>query len=70
MKLDEAKEAAREIGFPIVIKPINGNQGKGVSLNIQSIDEIPDAFRIAAEISENILVEEYVKGNDYRVFVV
>ncbi|NLC44675.1 MAG: cyanophycin synthetase [Clostridiales bacterium] len=70
MKLDEAKEAAREIGFPIVIKPINGNQGKGVSLNIQSIDEIPDAFRIAAEISENILVEEYVKGNDYRVLVV
>lgn len=70
MTVDEAKEAATKVGFPIVIKPINGNQGKGVSLNIQSIDEIPDAFRIAAEVSENILVEEYVKGNDYRVLVV
>ena len=70
MTVDEAKEAAVEICFPIVIKPINGNQGKGVSLNIQSIDEIPDAFRIAAEVSEIILVEEFVKGNDYRVLII
>ncbi|MDD2503468.1 MAG: cyanophycin synthetase, partial [Clostridia bacterium] len=47
-----------------------GNQGKGVSLNIQSVDEIPDAFRIASEISENVLVEEYIKGNDYRVIII
>ena len=70
MTVGEAKEAATEIGFPIVVKPINGNQGKGVSLNIQSIDEISDAFRIAGEVSETILVEEYVKGNDYRVLVI
>ncbi len=70
INVDEAKKAAAEIGFPIVVKPINGNQGKGVSINIQSVDEIPDAFRIASEVSENILVEEYVRGNDFRVLII
>jgi cyanophycin synthetase len=67
---EEAVEAAKEIGSPVVLKPINGNQGRGVSLNIQSDEEIVNAFRIAAQISESVLVEEYIKGNDYRVLIV
>jgi len=68
--VDEAIEAAEEIGFPVVIKPINGNQGRGVSLNIQTSEEIPNAFRIANEYSEYVLLEEYIYGNDYRILVV
>lgn len=66
----EAIQAADEIGYPVVLKPVNGNQGKGVSSNIQCPEEIADAFRIAAEFSENILVEEYIKGNDYRILII
>ena len=68
--LEEAREAAEEIGYPVVIKPVNGNQGKGVSLNIQTPDEIKNAFEIASKFTENILVEEYINGNDYRVLIV
>ncbi|HHY81136.1 MAG TPA: cyanophycin synthetase [Clostridiales bacterium] len=70
MTVDEALKAADEIGYPVVLKPVNGNQGKGVSLNIQSPEEIPSAFQIASQISDNILVEEYISGNDYRVLIV
>jgi cyanophycin synthetase len=66
----EAIQAADEIGYPVVLKPVNGNQGKGVSSNIQCPEEIADAFRIAAEFSENILVEEFIKGNDYRILII
>jgi cyanophycin synthetase len=68
--IKEAIQTAEEIGYPVVLKPVNGNQGKGVSLNIQCPEEIPEAFRIAAAFSENILVEEYINGNDYRILVV
>ena len=67
---EEAVEAAKEIGCPVVIKPINGNQGRGVSLNIQSPEEIVSAFHIASHVSEGVLLEEYIKGNDYRVLIV
>ena len=60
---------AAKIGYPVVIKPVNGNQGKGVSLNIQSPYD-SQCVSIAAGYSENILVEEYIKGNDYRILVV
>ena len=68
--IEEAIEAAEAIGYPMVIKPVNGNQGKGVSLNIQTHEEIPNAFRIAKKYSENVLLEEYIYGNDYRILVV
>jgi len=68
--IEEAKEAAEEIGYPVVVKPVNGNQGKGVSLNIQTPDELNNAFRIASKFTENILVEEYINGNDYRILIV
>ena len=70
MTESEAITAAQEIGYPIVIKPLNGNQGKGVSVNIHTPEEIPQAVRLAAEISDQIMVEEYIRGNDYRVLVI
>lgn len=68
--LEEVLESAQYIGFPVVIKPINGNQGRGVSLKLQSVEEVTNAFHIARQISESVIVEEYIKGNDYRVLVV
>jgi len=62
--------AANQIGMPVVIKPFDGNQGKGVYLNLNTEDEIRYAFREASKYSTGVIVEKYVKGRDYRILVV
>lgn len=62
--------AANYIGYPVVIKPFDGNQGKGVHLNLTSNRQVRTAFREAARRSTGIIVEKYVKGQDFRVLVV
>ncbi|WP_411676597.1 cyanophycin synthetase [Caproicibacter sp.] len=62
--------AAGQVGLPVVIKPIDGNQGKGVSLNLNSEEEIKAAYRNAAKFGTGAVVEQYVKGKDFRVLVV
>jgi cyanophycin synthetase len=68
--LQEALEIAKELGYPVVVKPERGNQGKGVSLGLTTPEEVADAFRFAKLVDENIIVEKHVKGKDYRVLVV
>jgi cyanophycin synthetase len=67
--LDEAWAAALEIGLPVVVKPQDGNQGKGVTVNIVSRDHMAVAFRAAAEHG-TVMVEQFLPGNDYRLLVV
>ncbi|MBS3947652.1 MAG: ATP-grasp domain-containing protein, partial [Dethiobacter sp.] len=66
----EACRAARLLGFPVVAKPDNGNQGKGISLEICSYHEVEQAFAAAAAISATVLVEKHIYGRHYRVLVV
>lgn len=61
---------AKQIGMPVVIKPFDGNQGKGVHLNLKTDEEIKAAFREASKYSNGIIVEKYVKGCDFRILVV
>ncbi|MBM7581509.1 cyanophycin synthetase [Caldicoprobacter guelmensis] len=68
--IEDALQIAEELGYPVVIKPEKGNQGKGVSLNLTTPEEVVQAFKIARQVDENIIVEKYIKGNDYRVLVV
>lgn len=63
-------EAIRMIQAPFVIKPLDGNHGNGVGLNLQTEDEALAAFTIAKKFSKSVLVEEMCFGNDYRVLVV
>jgi cyanophycin synthetase len=65
-----AVKAARNIGYPVVIKPLDGNQGKGVTTNITSDVEAREAFELATLHSKTVIVEQYFKGRDYRVLVV
>ena len=67
--LDEAWAVALEIGLPVVVKPQDGNQGKGVTVNIVSRDHMAVAFAAAAEHGE-VMVEKFLPGNDYRLLVV
>lgn len=62
--------AAEQVGGPVVIKPLDGQQGKGVSLNLTTPDEVRRAFQIASDYSSRVLVEEMLAGQDYRVLVV
>ena len=67
---NEACRAARFLGFPVVVKPDNGNQGKGVSLEICSNNEVVKAFEAAAVYSSTVLIEKYLSGRHYRLLVV
>jgi cyanophycin synthetase len=67
---DEAWSAAQEIGLPVVVKPAEGNQGKGVSINLTSEEQVTAAYAFARAHGETVLVERYVDGDDYRLLVV
>jgi cyanophycin synthetase len=67
---EDACTAAAEIGGPVVIKPRDGNQGKGVAVNIETREQIFAAYTAAAEVSSDIIVEQYLSGHDFRMLVV
>ncbi|MBK7280780.1 cyanophycin synthetase [Candidatus Aalborgicola defluviihabitans] len=67
---EDAWAAAGEIGLPVVVKPKDGNQGKGVTVNITTQEHLVKAFATAKEFREDILVERYMPGNDFRLLVV
>ncbi len=66
---DDAWAAAHEIGLPVVVKPQDGNQGKGVTVNVSTREQLDIAYRVAAEIGE-VMVERFLPGSDYRLLVV
>ncbi|NSL56253.1 cyanophycin synthetase [Uliginosibacterium aquaticum] len=68
--LEDAWLAANEIGFPVVVKPQDGNQGKGVAVNITTREQFEIGYRAANEISDEVLVEKYLPGHDFRMLVV
>ena len=68
--LQQALILAEKIGYPVVVKPEKGNQGKGVSLNITNPADIAEAFNLASKFDNNVLVEKYIPGKDYRVLVI
>ena len=67
---DDAWKAACEIGLPVVVKPLDGNQGKGVTVNITSEEQLRKAYEVATTFRDSILVERYMPGNDFRLLVV
>ncbi|HEY6568701.1 MAG TPA: cyanophycin synthetase, partial [Candidatus Limnocylindrales bacterium] len=69
---DEAVAAAKRIGYPCVLKPLDGNHGRGVALNLRSEDDVRAAFKVALRESRSgdVVVESYITGNDYRCLVI
>jgi len=62
--------AAKIIGYPVVVKPFDLNQGKGVFANITDEEELIKAFNTATTYSRAVLVEKHIEGADYRLLVV
>lgn len=65
------EDAIAEVGgFPIVIKPLNGNHGRGITIEIVTFKEALDAFDMAQEVSEEVIIERFHAGRDHRVLVI
>ncbi|MFI5160268.1 MAG: cyanophycin synthetase [Sphingobacteriales bacterium] len=63
-------EAIRKVGFPLVFKPLDGNHGRGISINIRTKEDAIAAYEFAAKISRRVIVEKFVTGYDFRVLVI
>ncbi|MEQ9670333.1 cyanophycin synthetase [Coleofasciculus sp. G2-EDA-02] len=69
--LDELEGAIEELGgYPIVIKPLDGNHGRGITIDIRTWDEAEKAYDRAKDISRAVIVERYYPGFDHRVLVI
>ena len=70
--VDQAVTVANRIGYPVVCKPLDGNHGRGVCLDLQNEQEVRDAFPIAQEESRRgwVIVETFITGKDYRCLVI
>jgi cyanophycin synthetase len=66
----DAVRAAERIGYPVVIKPLAGNHGRGVSINLKNQEEVSAAFEKALEHGRTSVVESYIEGYDHRLLVV
>lgn len=69
---DGAVAAAREIGYPVVVKPLDGNHGRGVGLDLRDEESVRAAFIAAKEQSRRglVVVESFIEGKDYRCLIV
>jgi cyanophycin synthetase len=67
---EDAVAAFHELTPPVVVKPLDGNQGRGVSLRLESEAQVREAFRIAREHRSQVLVECFIEGRNFRVIVV
>jgi cyanophycin synthetase len=66
----DAVSAASRIGYPVVLKPYNGNHGRGVSINLTDADQVVAAFHVAQAVSRSVIVEKFITGHDHRMLVV
>ena len=66
----EVDTAIDKIGFPLVFKPLDGNHGKGASINVKTPEEAKAAFEHAKKYSRKIIVEKFITGHDFRILVI
>ncbi|WP_113651186.1 cyanophycin synthetase [Pedobacter namyangjuensis] len=68
--LEDVHDAIKRVGFPLVFKPLDGNHGKGATINVKNEEEAIAAFHYAKEYSRRIIVEKFITGHDFRVLVI
>jgi cyanophycin synthetase len=69
-RVRDAVRAAERIGYPVVLKPLSGNHGRGVSINLKTQSEVEVAFEKAAEHGRTVIVESFLEGFDHRLLVI
>lgn len=68
--IDDVYHAIKTVGFPLVFKPLDGNHGKGATINVKTEHEAVGAFEHAKQYSKRIIVEKFITGYDFRVLVI
>lgn len=66
----DLKQTCDYVGYPLVIKPVNGNHGRGITVNITTFAQARVALKAAKEVSGKVIVEKYITGVDYRLLVI
>jgi cyanophycin synthetase len=69
-RLRRAEQVAERIRYPVVVKPLNANHGRGVTTNIESVEQLEAAYDKAKEHSDGVIVETFLEGLDHRLLVV
>lgn len=67
---EDAWDAAQEIGLPVVVKPKDGNQGRGVAVNLGTREQVVTAYAAAKAEGSTVLVEKFAPGCDYRLLII
>ncbi|MCZ2405814.1 MAG: cyanophycin synthetase [Burkholderiales bacterium] len=67
---EEAWEAAQDIGLPVVVKPSDGNHGRGVTLDLRKEEDIKAAYHVAYPEGSDVMVERFIPGSEHRLLVV
>ncbi len=64
------RDAVRHVGFPLVFKPLDGNHGKGATINVLTMEEAEAAFEYAQKYSRRVIIERFITGYDFRILVI
>ncbi len=66
----DAWEAAQDIGLPVCVKPVNGNHGRGVFIDVKTREEVEKAYSVALDEGSGVLVERSIPGTEHRLLIV
>lgn len=67
---EDLENAIERLGYPLALKPIAGNHGRGITTNVKNMEDAIEALRIAKEHSRRVIVEQFITGFDHRVLVI
>ena len=67
---EDLDTAVKKIGYPIVLKPVGGNHGRGATINITNWEQAVDALYVAKKISRGVIAEKFITGYDHRLLVI
>nr|WP_068893033.1 cyanophycin synthetase [Pedobacter panaciterrae] len=68
--IEDLPDAIKKVGFPLVFKPLDGNHGKGATINVKTVEAATEAFEYAKNYSRRIIIERFITGYDFRVLVI
>lgn len=67
---EDLEKVIQKIGYPIVIKPLGGNHGRGASINVKTWDEAKEGLAHAQKYGRRVMVEKFITGHDFRILVI